>query len=105
MNMSMSMNPNMDMRKMHDTQCCEALKEEIRALNFALLDLKLYLDTHPFESDKMNIYNSFVEKSNCLMTEYQEQYGPLICETCPSNYTWEWNQNPWPWDYNNGRRT
>ena len=80
-------------------KCENVLKDEIRALNFAILDLKLYLDTHPHECEKINIYNCFVEKYKMLLDEYQDKYGPMVCELCTSGYPWEWDENGWPWDY------
>jgi len=74
------------------------LMDEIRAVSFALTDLKLYLDTHPEECQKITIYNSFVEKHKYLVDEFQMNYGPIAAETVVSDCPWEWINDPWPWD-------
>jgi len=84
---------------MNECKCRDMLMDEIRAVNFAIVDLKLYLDTHPNECQKINIYNSFVEKYKCLLKEFHENYGPLIAEMCESDCPWQWIENPWPWNY------
>lgn len=80
-------------------KCREALMDEVRAMNFALVDLKLYLDTHPGECQKISIYNTFVKKYRELVTEYQETYGPIVAEDYISDCPWEWISDPWPWNY------
>lgn len=80
-------------------KCKDVLMEEIRAMNFAIVDLKLYLNTHPCECQKVNIYNSFVEKYKALVDEYQTNYGPIVAENYISDCPWEWISDPWPWNY------
>ena len=40
----------------------DKLKHEIMALDFALADLKLYLNTHPDCVKSIELFNSIVEK-------------------------------------------
>ena len=79
-------------------KCRESLMEELRAMNFAIVDLKLYLNTHPCECRKVDVYNQFVQKYKALMAEYEENFGPLVADTYESDCPWEWIENPWPWD-------
>ena len=80
--------------------CNEVMLDEIRAVNFAIVDLKLYLDTHPEEQSKINMYNNFVEKYRALVSEYQRDYSPICAEDYVSGHPWGWISNPWPWEYN-----
>lgn len=77
----------------------EKLKHEIMALDFALIDLKLYLNTHPDCTSSIELYNSIVDKRKVLFETYQSLYGPLIAETYSgSEGSWDWIDNPWPWN-------
>lgn len=76
----------------------DKLMHEIMALDFALVDLKLYLNTHPDCKDSIKLYNSIVEKRKVLYDTYQSLYGPLVAETYSnSDDSWDWIDNPWPW--------
>ena len=55
----------------------EKLKYEIMALDFALADLKLYLDTHPDCTESIKLFNSIVDKRKVMFDTYQSLYGPL----------------------------
>jgi spore coat protein JB len=77
----------------------EKLKHEIMALDFALIDLKLYLNTHPDCKKSIELYNSIVDKRKVLFDTYQSLYGPLIAEMYSgSEGSWDWVDNPWPWN-------
>ncbi len=76
----------------------DKLKHEIMALDFALTDLKLYLNTHPDCVQTIKLYNSIVEKRKVLYDSYQSLYGPLVAETYSgSDASWDWVDDPWPW--------
>ena len=77
----------------------DKLKHEIMALDFALADLKLYLNTHPDCVKSIELFNSIVEKRKVLFDTYQPLYGPLIAEMYSgSEGSWDWVESPWPWN-------
>ena len=77
----------------------DKLKHEIMALDFALADLKLYLNTHPDCVKSIDLFNSIVEKRKVLFDTYQSLYGPLIAEMYSgSEGSWDWVESPWPWN-------
>ena len=82
--------------------CCdnnynkESLLREIMALNFAVNDLVLYLDTHPTDSQAICKHNEYVEEVTKLKKEYQKNYGPLTINF--TSDTWDWIDEPWPWE-------
>ena len=84
--------------------CCEnknkdALLQEIMALNFAVNDLVLYLDTHPSDSCAIRKHNEYAKKVIELTEEYQKLYGPLTVNFTSSNQNcWQWSDEPWPWE-------
>ena len=77
----------------------ETLLYQVMQYKFALIELNLYLDTHPNDTEMINLYNQYqtIEKQMC--DKYESMYGPL---TLDSNYlnknTWVWKNSPWPWE-------
>ncbi|MBE7066722.1 MAG: spore coat protein CotJB [Ruminococcaceae bacterium] len=77
----------------------ETLMREIMALDFALNDLKLYLNTHPDDEKSIELFNKIATKGKELFDTYQSMYGPLIAEMYTgSEHTWDWIECPWPWN-------
>ncbi|MBQ8681712.1 MAG: spore coat protein CotJB [Bacilli bacterium] len=77
----------------------EALLYQVMQYKFALNDLDLYLDTHPNNTEMINLYNKYLNTEKQMCDKYESMYGPL---TLDSNYlnknTWVWNNRPWPWE-------
>lgn len=72
---------------------------QINALNFALIDLGLYLDVHPEDRDILNLFNQYRLQKNNLTKEYENKYGPLTLNSdILTTYPWAWNNQPWPWE-------
>ena len=73
--------------------------EEIQAIGFVLIELNLYLDTHPDDERALREFNSYGQKLQRLKTQYEALYGPLLSSGfSPSQYPWRWIEEPWPWD-------
>ena len=71
----------------------------IDALNFAMIDLNLYLDVFPNDREKINLYNQYSNQKENLLKEYESKYGPITLNSDSLNtYPWAWNNMPWPWD-------
>lgn len=77
----------------------EALLYQLMQYKFALVELNLYLDTHPNDRSAISLYNKYLalEKQTC--NKYESMYGPI---TLDSNYlgenNWNWKNSPWPWE-------
>lgn len=72
---------------------------QIQELEFAAIDLNLYLDTHPTDKKALHHYNCLTQKLKVLKNEYQRIYGPLVnFGFAPSQYPWRWINDPWPWE-------
>ena len=71
----------------------------LRELKFALVDLDLYLDTHPNDNETINIYNTYLNEEKRLCSEYERKYGPLTLDSpYLLNRTWLWSEGKWPWE-------
>jgi spore coat protein JB len=81
-----------------ETNKFELLKQ-ITALDFMIIDLHLYLNTHPADRDALAKYNSFIVQSNTLKQNYERLYGLITERASCSPYPWQWINEPWPWEY------
>lgn len=75
----------------------EKLLEEVMAADFTVIDLNLYLDTHPNDLRAIAISNNSIQKAKMLRSNFERCYGPLTPATfskCP----YEWIESPWPWE-------
>lgn len=76
----------------------DKLLEEIQAVGFALTELSLYLDTHPWDQQALGDLNSLSKHYRMLTHEYECRFGPLYnLGHSISPYPWKWNEPPWPW--------
>ena len=70
---------------------------KVMELDFALVDLNLYLDMHPEDLEAYQLFQNYVKEEKIVKKEFTEQYGPILFTN--SNYkNYEWIKNPWPWD-------
>ena len=74
------------------------LLEWINVVSFAVDDVKLFLDTHPCNSDALEYFEEFKKQRVQALREYAKYYGPLTLDTVhtPADY-WCWINEPWPW--------
>ncbi len=69
----------------------------ITELDFFIIDIHLYLNTHPDDKEAIELYNNYVMQVKKLREEYNMQYGMLLANNCTSKMPWQWIDNPWPW--------
>lgn len=74
------------------------LLEEIQAIDFVLVELNLYLDTHPEDIEAIQQFNQCTLESKKLKKHFEKQFGPLMhFGKSYSDYPWNWDNAPWPW--------
>ncbi len=72
---------------------------DIDALEFAMIDLNLYLDVNPDDQKAIEIYNMYRIENEELLKFYQERFGPLLLNSdVLNNMPWMWDNKPWPWE-------
>lgn len=75
----------------------EELMRKIAEKDFALIDIHLYLDTHPNDVEMSKKQAEIKKESEMLRKEYEDRYGPISMTSEGAN-RWAWITNPWPWD-------
>lgn len=76
----------------------EALNELMK-YQFAVLELALFLDTHPNDQVALDKHRKYSRKANELKNQFEKTYGPLTFYY-PSKKYWEYIKSPWPWEIN-----
>ena len=71
----------------------------LRALDFILLELGLYLDTHPFDREAAQLFQSLTEEEKTVRAQVQEDGGPLTMKNAMQKGNYCWWKGPWPWQY------
>ena len=74
----------------------EQILMQIRELNFAVIELGLYLNTHPEDQKALCLHRKYARVAKDLKDKYQKVYGPLTINY-PCN-KWRWLEEPWPWE-------
>ena len=76
----------------------EAAMRRLQQADFALIDINLYLDTHPCCPNGLEYFRCMrIERDNALR-EYEENYGPITMDDADANCRWDWIDHPWPWE-------
>ncbi|NOU69500.1 spore coat protein CotJB [Paenibacillus sp. LMG 31461] len=71
---------------------------DLQAVDFVLVELTLYLDTHPDDLSVLQQYNQFAHKRMHMAQQFEMEFGPLM----PFGHSftkapWQWVETPWPW--------
>lgn len=76
----------------------EILLKKISTYQFAILDLQIFLNTHPNDQKTLEKVNEYKKALTPLTEEYEKKYG-MLTKRQSANGNWHrWIKNPWPWD-------
>lgn len=75
------------------------LLNRINEVSFAVDDVKLYLNTHPWDDEALAYFQEYSKQRNEALREYARLYGPLTVDTAVYSCSnkWDWIDEPWPW--------
>ena len=78
----------------------EKLLHDIGILGFIVIELTLYLDTHPTDRNAMEYLNHYNRMSNQAKKEYSKKFGPLTVALADTSdcSDWNWATLPMPWE-------
>ena len=85
---------------MHFANEQEKLLHDIGVLDFVVIELSLYLDTHPTDRNAMEYYNHYNRMTNQAKKEYSQKFGPLKLALADTSECgdWKWATLPMPWE-------
>ena len=72
----------------------DMMLRNLGAAQFALWEMHLYLDTHPWDLQMVEMHSKSTERYKALRCEFEEKFYPL---TAASAQGVEWLKGPWPW--------
>jgi len=72
---------------------------ELQALGFAVQELALYLDTHREDREALELYRSYQKMYEHCKEEYSRKFGPLTHGRPSDSESYDWLDDPWPWEY------
>ena len=74
-------------------------RTELQVLRFAIQELALYLDTHRNDREALELYRQYQDLYHKGMMEYAKNHGPLNHSTPGKGESYDWLDDPWPWEY------
>ena len=84
-----------------ENQSQQMLGDEVAATRFALIDLTLYLDTHPNDKDALRLFSEYRDQLAKLQSRYVNMYGPLTVGDVSGKNGWTWTETPMPFEGGN----
>lgn len=80
-------------------QPCGVTMLQLQQMTFALVDLNLYLDMYPDNTQAVEDYNALFKQYWEARSAYEQNNGPLMnFGHCPVSYPFNWANSPWPWE-------
>ena len=76
----------------------EQLLKDIGIVDFVLVELTLYLDTHTCDRNAMEYFNHYSKIKHQMEKEFSQKYFPLKKDLADSNKEWRWGAAPLPWE-------
>ncbi len=77
---------------------CNKLLQQIRAVDFALYEVVLYLDVYPTSCEALETYHKLMARRKALYSDYQATCGPITAMGNESRTAWDWIEKPFPWE-------
>lgn len=77
---------------------------ELQALEFVLVELALYLDTHSNDKEAFELYQQYAALEREGRERYEARFGPLTHASAARFDKYEWLKDPWPWNFQEGGR-
>ncbi len=76
---------------------------ELMAIDFAVKELNLYLDTHREDTEAFEMLQSLLRLKKTGRAEYVRRYGPIDLSDLEDSAEYNWLCDPWPWEYRERR--
>lgn len=80
-----------------EEMCKRDLMKMIQSTNFAIIELGLYLDTHPEDICALDAYHDYRRKFKKAVALFEKKFEPLTIYGVEDENFWTWGNEPWPW--------
>lgn len=80
-----------------ERMCKEELLRLIQSTNFAVIEMGLYLDTHPQSRCALKKYNECKRNLQDAVEVYERRFSPLTIYGVQCDEDWSWVEEAWPW--------
>lgn len=77
---------------------------ELQALEFVLVELGLYLDTHQNDQEAFALFQQYAALEKEGRARYEAMHGPLTQRAAANDDNYAWLKDPWPWNFQEGGR-
>ena len=74
-------------------------KTKLQTVGFAIQELALYLDTHPEDTEALQLYRAYQKLYHELAMEYGNTCGPITHHMPVDSKCYNWLDDPWPWEF------
>ncbi len=72
---------------------------DLQAMDFALNELALYLDTHPEDEEALNLYRQYQTMLAEGNQKFSTEQRPMTHQMQVQHKHYSWLDDPWPWEY------
>lgn len=88
--------------KAEPANAIQSALNELQALEFVILELGLYLDTHQNDQEAFALFQQYVDLEQQARKTYEARFGPLRQTAAADGKTYTWLKDPWPWNVQEG---
>lgn len=76
----------------------DELLKQIYEASFAVVDLTLYLDTHPHDRNALEAFHEYQSRRKTALEAFEKKYYPLTVDGVTDHQKgWTWGEAPAPW--------
>ena len=72
--------------------------KDISIIDFTLVELNEYLDTHPHDRQAMEYFNHYARIKNQMARDFSARYFPLTADMSTDTREGNWVLSPMPWE-------
>ena len=70
----------------------------INQVDFAIHDIRLYLDNNPNDKEMINLFNKYQIQLKKAIDDYEDKFGPVSIESLSKENIFDWVAYSWPWE-------
>ena len=74
------------------------IMRQLQELQFAATEVRLYLDTHPYDRAAQQQYQQLTYQIMLITPKVEKYFGPLKFLSFSRENPSRWITDPWPWE-------